>query len=866
MRPSPVRKQYLEIKRQFPEAIVFFRLGDFYETFDADAELVVRELDIVLTSRNVSKSQRVPMAGVPHHAAEGYIARLIEKGYHVAICDQISDEPINGLMQREVVRVVTPGTVTEPGMLPAGRNNYLLAVAAEAGRDVERAGLAYADISTGEFAATEFDGMDVAAMLHQEITRLSPRECLLPEASAGLGLLPPLDDLHVTTLPDWRFDPDTAAQAVLDHFGVLSLDGFGLGGARLATAAAGAIIQYLRETQRTGPALGTLSTYTTGDYMLLDAATRRGLELTETIRGRQVRGSLLGVLDRTVTPMGGRLLRQWLGRPLLDLERLERRLDLVAALCADGALRASVVGGLRSIGDLERLTNRVVSGVAGPRELVGLRETLEEVPVLGDALAARGGALADLAARLDPLEQVSSLIATAIVDEPPATLGGIGVIRPGFSQELDEIVRASQDAREWIASLEGVERRRTGIKSLKVGFNKVFGYYIEVSKPNLDLVPDDYIRKQTLVNAERFITPDLKEYEALVLNAEEEIGALEARLFREVCREVAGYSDRLLGTARTLARLDVVAALAEVAARNGYTRPTLRDDDTLIIRGGRHPVVEQWLEGRFVPNDVAFEDGERIHIVTGPNMSGKSTFLRQVALIVLLAQIGSFVPADEAVIGLVDRIFTRVGAQDEIHAGQSTFMVEMTETAYILQHATPRSLIILDEIGRGTSTYDGLAIARAIVEYLHNHPRLGAKTLFATHYHELTEMANILPRVANYNVAVAEQGGEVVFLHRIVPGGADRSYGIYVARLAGVPKSVVERADEILRELESQHNVWAIGDVDETGIPTQLAFFSSEPHPAIQELRQLVIEEMSPIDAITKLYELRRWVEGDAES
>jgi len=865
---TPVRQQYLDIKKQFPNAIVFFRLGDFYETFDEDAEITARELDIVLTSRNVSKNKRVPMAGVPHHAAESYIARLIEKGYHVAICEQVSDEPVNGLMPREVVRVVTPGTVTEPTLLPQKQNSYLVAIAPfYQGDELVRAGVAYADISTGEFAATELCEGDVLGLVQQEIARLAPRECLLPESVAESGSLPlGSDEVHVTPFADWRFDTPTAEGALQRHFRVDTLIAFGLADSPAATSAAGAVLQYLQETQRGSlDQLRTLTTYTTGDYMTLDAATRRNLELTQTIRGRSVRGSLLGVIDQTITPMGGRLLRHWVSRPLLDIARLERRLDTVEALFVDGTLRAQVREALKNIADLERLTNRLVTRNASPRELISLKQTLQQVPVLRALLIGQAQALKALAYDLDPADDVVDLIERAIVDDPPATLNNIGVIRRGYSPELDQLVQDSADARRYINSLERVERERTGIKSLKVGHNKVFGYYIEVTKANAHMVPSDYVRKQTLVNAERYITPEMKDVEVRLLNAEEEIHALEVSLYRDLLVQLASYSDVLLGTARAIARLDVCAGLAEVAARRGYVRPKLTEEDVLDIRAGRHPVVEQWLQGeRFVPNDTLFTNDKPIHIITGPNMSGKSTYLRQVALIVLLAQIGSFVPADEATIGLVDRIFTRIGAQDEIHAGQSTFMVEMIETALILQQSTRRSLVILDEVGRGTSTYDGLAIARAVIEYLHNHPRMGGKTLFATHYHELTELENILPHVANYNVAVAEQDGQVAFLHTIVPGKADKSYGIYVAQLAGVPEAVVARAADILKELEAQHNIWAV-EHDPTRL-SQLSMFDTGPHPVIKELRKLRIEEMSPIDAITKLYELqRRALQDDVE-
>jgi len=856
---TPVRRQYLDVKSQFPDTIVFFRLGDFYETFDQDAEIAARELDLVLTSRPVSKHQRVPMAGIPHHAAENYVARLIEKGYHVAICEQIGATPINGLVPREVTRVITPGTVVEPGLLAERRNNYLLAVYPERDKhdDWTRAGLAYVDITTGEFAATQLDGEQTPVSVMEELARLAPREVIFPQSWAERGITLPQGS-HLTPFSDWHFETGNARQAMLAHFEVRDLSGFDLEDHPLAVNAAGAILQYLAETQRNAlKQLTTLRAYSTESFMLLDRATRRNLELTETIRTGQTQGSLLGVLDRTVTPMGGRLLRRWLGQPLLDLKRLVARQDAIEALLNNASIRAETLAALKGVADLERLTNRIVGGSAGPRELVALRHSLEVIPALR-ALIVSLPALASLHDTLDPAGEIVDLIGRAIADDPPATLNTVGVIRPGYSPELDGIHASSRDAKDWVAGLEAVERERTGIKTLKVGFNKVFGYYIEISKAQSKNAPPEYIRKQTLVNSERYITPELKEYESLILNAEERILEVESRLYREVLQAIAGHSDRLLRTARALAHLDAFAALAEVAARENYTRPTLTTDDVLIIREGRHPVVEKLLrEERFIPNDVTFDADQRLLIITGPNMSGKSTFIRQVALITLMAQIGSFVPAESATIGLVDRIFTRIGAQDEIHAGQSTFMVEMVETARILSGGTRRSLVILDEVGRGTSTYDGMAIARAVVEYLHNSPHLGCKTLFATHYHELTELANILPRVRNYNVAVAEEGDDVVFLHKVLPGGANRSYGIHVAKLAGIPKGVINRANEILAELEAAGSDFTVKSRHPGG-PTQLALFSMEPPEVITALRNLEIDELTPLDAITKLYELKR--------
>jgi DNA mismatch repair protein MutS len=870
---TPMRQQYLDIKAKYPDAIVLFRLGDFYETFDQDAEIAARELDLVLTARPTSRGQRTPMAGVPHHAVETYIGRLVEKGYHVVIAEQM-EPPGKKLVRREVVRVITPGTVVEPGMLEQHQNSYLLALAPEAGRHDNtwaRVGLAYVDITTGEFAATQLgaEGGEAAVAVLEELARLAPREVLLPAAWAERGVTLP-NGAHLTSLPAHRFEFGAARQCLYDHFQVASLEGYGLGDKPLAACAAGAIIHYLRETQRDHlPKLSSVRTYSTASFMVLDPNTRRNLELTETIRGGKAKGSLLSVLDRTVTPMGGRLLRTWLNQPLLDLARLNARLDAVQCLYDDGMTRAEVFAALKPIADLERLTNRVLSGIAGPRDLLALRQSLEGLGDLRTAIL-NIPALISLLERLDPCREVIEQIASSISEDAPGILGErVGVIQQGYSPELDEIHSNTRDAKDWITNLEAIERERTGIKSLKVGFNKVFGYYIEVSHANTEKVPDDYIRKQTLVNAERYITPDLKEYEAQVLNAEERMIEIETRLFKAICQQIADCGDRLLRTARAIAHLDVFASLAEVAAREGYCRPQLTEDDVLFVREGRHPVVEKLLQGeRFVPNDTFFDADQRIHIITGPNMSGKSTAIRQVALITLLAQIGSFVPAAEAVIGIVDRIFTRIGAQDEIHAGQSTFMVEMTETAALLSSASARSLLILDEIGRGTSTYDGLAIARAVVEYVHNNPRLSSKTLFATHYHELTELEKILPRVRNYNVSVLEEGDGVVFLHKVVPGGADRSYGVHVAKLAGMPKAVVNRANEILKELEAQGSDFDLrrrGKRKEEPEKDsgQLTLFSTEPHPVIEELRHLRIEEMSPIDAMTKLYELQRMARQD---
>jgi len=847
---TPIRQQYLEIKRQYPDSIVFFRLGDFYETFDKDAETTSRELDIVLTSRPVSKGKRIPMAGIPYHAVENYLARLIEKGYHVAICEQVGDQPAHGLFARQVTRVVTPGTIVEPGLLHGDRNNYLISIVVVEGK----AGIACVDITTGEFTVTELTGDDLMASLRSELQRLRPAEILLPDTL----ILPDGFQGHLTPWQTWHFDQNRCQEALLDHFKVAALDGYGLRGLNQAIRAAGSILQYLQETQPAALKLLTgLSTYSLSEFMTLDTATRRNLELTETIRQGDTQGSLLSVLDHSVTAMGKRLMRQWVSKPLLDIGAINKRQDGVANLLQEGMLRAELRSSLRPLADLERLTNRVVAGHTLPHDLTAVRHTLRILPKI-HALFQDGDknqALQDILKHLHLCPDELNLLESAISDDPPATLQNTGMIRAGFSAELDNVIEASRHAREWIANLEAVERERTGIKTLKVGYNKVFGYYIEVSSGAAGNVPADYIRKQTLVNNERFITPEMKEYEALVLNAEDRIHEIEVRLFRQVCAQVAQSSQFLLESARCLAELDVLASLAEVASRNSYIRPVVTDDTTLEIHDSRHPVVEMALHGeRFVPNDAIFESGELVRIITGPNMSGKSTFLRQVALIVLMAQMGSYVPASSARIGLVDRIFTRIGAQDEIFAGQSTFMVEMTEAANILNHATSRGLLVLDEIGRGTSTYDGLSIAWALVEYIHNHPRLRSRTLFATHYHELTQLSDLLPGVRNYNVAVSDSEGKVVFLHKIIPGGTDRSYGIHVAQLAGMPGTVIQRASEILTQLEASSGKAVKINPN---LPQQLILFP-ETNPLLDELKTLDVNGLSPIEALNRLYEWQR--------
>ena len=859
MAVTPLRRQYLQIKRQFPDVIVLFRLGDFYETFDDDAKLTASAMGITLTSREMGKGQRVPMAGIPFHALDSYLPRFVRAGHRVAICEQTSDPAqAEGLVDRDVVRVVTPGTVVEPNLLEQKSNNYLAAVVYGDGQ----AGLAHVDVTTSHFSVTQLPVDEVAL----ELGRLAPAEILLPEGEApGVPTGVP-----TSTLDDAAFDLEMARERLLRHFGVRTLEAYGCDGLPLAIQAAGAVVGYLEETRKAALQQVTdLSTYSTASYMTLDAQTRRNLELTVGGRWGESRQSLLSVVDGTKTPMGGRLLRRWLSQPLLDRQALESRLDAVQWFYDLPIHRAKAIALAGRGGDLERLVNRVSSGVAGPKEVVSLKRTLELIPELVEVLEeGREGSLAEVLGELKPCRETVDLIGSAIADDPPAAVSDGGAIRSGFNEELDRLRESSRDARSFLAGLEQRERERTGIKSLKVGYNRVFGYYIEASKTNLGHIPEDYVRKQTLVGGERFVTPELKEYESLILNAQESIQELEGSLFRQVCRQIGGETRSILSTASGLARIDVYSSLAEVAVRHHYTRPILTEGDEIAIVGGRHPSVERSIEmGTFVPNDTNLSNGEeQVVVLTGPNMAGKSTYLRQVGLIVLLAQVGSFVPAESARLGIVDRVFTRVGLQDDLAAGQSTFMVEMVETALILQNATSRSLIILDEIGRGTSTYDGLSIARAVVEYMHNHPRLGAKTLFATHYHELTEMAKYLPRVRNYHVAVVENEGKVAFLHAIRPGAADRSYGVYVAELAGMPKAVVSRAQEILSDLEVQGTNGRRGRRGRASPPPspQLPLMSERP-PALDELLNLDVASLTPLEAITKLFELQDQAKGGAD-
>ncbi len=873
MKDTPMMRQYREIKRQYEDAILFFRLGDFYEMFFDDAKIAAQELDIVLTSREAGKGKKVPMAGVPYHAAESYISKLIRRGYKIAICEQVEDpETAKGLVRREVVRVITPGTVMENELLEDKSNNFLVALA----REGDRVGLAVVDYSTGEFMVTEFSPPNVENKTRDEIGRLSPAECLVGPGVAGdRQFTANLEKygISVTVGHEWDFSYPAAYDKLTAHFKTSSLRGFGCEDKPAAAKAAGGLLAYLEETQKSNLGhITSLKTYSTEEYMTLDGATRRNLELVARLQDSSRQGSLLWVLDRTVTAMGGRMLRAWVEMPLLDLEKVERRLEAVADMKEKGLMRVELTGLLKSIHDLERILGRVACGRAHARDLKALGQSLEVLPRVVSVLEQAGAReLVSLKRELDCLEDIHQLISGAIVEDPPVTLKEGGLIRAGYHAEVDRWRQAQKEGKAWIASLEARERERTGIKSLKVGFNKVFGYYIEVTNPNRDLVPEDYTRKQTLANAERYITPELKEQEALILGARERLKELEYQLFVEVRDRVADQTARIQKTSRVLAELDALRSLAEVAEEHGYCRPVVHQGDEIKIKGGRHPVLEKTLNrDPFVPNDTLLDsDQNQILIVTGPNMAGKSTYLRQVALITLMAQMGSFVPADEAQVGMVDRIFTRVGASDDLSMGQSTFMVEMNEVANILNNATCRSLIILDEVGRGTSTFDGLSIAWAVVEFLHGPEGIGAKTLFATHYHELTELEEVLPGVKNYSVAVKEQGEDVIFLRKIVRGGSDRSYGIQVARLAGLPAPVVARAREILAKLERDSRGQRAGQeaaaAAEKGraVFQQPTFFEPGPNPVVEEVKQLNILAMTPLDALNTLYRLQQKAKGE---
>lgn len=875
---TPMMQQYLDIKAQHPEALLLYRMGDFYELFFEDAVTASRVLNIALTSRDKNAEEPVPMCGVPYHAAEGYIARLVNAGFKVAVCDQVEDpKKARGLVKRQVTRVITPGLVVESQNLSAKDPNYLAAVACKG----NRYGLAYVDVSTGDFQVVEVDSRDA---LLRELARVSPKEILVSDdqQSFGLAEFSSANPVAVTVLDEAAFDIARCRERLRDHFRVYSLDSFGIGENSSVIRAAGAILEYLRANHMEACAhLRTITPYSSRDFMALDEATIKNLEVLTAASTLTRKGSLLHVLDETLTPMGARLLQKWVRYPLVDVPTIRRRQDAVAELIDKGGVRAQLRELLKRIGDVERIVGRVSVGTAGPRDLAALRRSLEVLPEMRALLDdVTSDFLSELAKQWDSVEDAARRIGETIVDEPPHSLAAGGVIRRGVDAELDHYTRLALDAKGWMADYEVQERARTGISSLKVRYNKVFGYFIEVSRANLALVPDDYVRKQTLVNAERFITEELKNFEEQVLQADERRQELEERLYEALRLWVAERSERILEAARRVAHLDVFAALAETACRYGYCRPVVDDGGLIDIREGRHPVVERFLdEGSFVPNDVRLDsESQQILIITGPNMAGKSTILRQTALLVLMAQMGSYIPASEARIGIVDRIFTRVGASDDLARGRSTFMVEMQETANILHQATPKSLIILDEIGRGTSTFDGMSLAWAVAEYLHDLDGMGVKTLFATHYHELTELAERLPRVKNYNVAVKEFETDIVFFHRLVPGGTNKSYGIHVARLAGLPQDVIVRAQEILSQLETgSHNPPERprdSGRSASRRKSRAGFQMSLFQPSMEWLREAImgldLDRMTPLAALKTLYGLqeqikRRPAEGCAK-
>jgi len=861
---TPLMRQYNSVKEQVPQALLMFRLGDFYELFFEDAVIAARELEITLTARNKEKGTAIPMCGVPFHAAEGYIARLIQKGYRVAICDQMEDPKVaKKLVRREITRVVTPGTAMDSNLVRSRENNYLAAVA----RSGARAAVAYVDISTGEFRVTELDPREVAGALEQ----LGAREVLFPgdlPLLAGDNPAGASPRYVRTELEEWIFTQDYADRTLRDHFKLLTLDGVGFANRPAAISAAGAILHYLRETQRAAlDHLDRPTYFDRAESMILDAVTVRNLELIEPLfaadaSGPQQQATVLAALDQSLTGMGGRLLRQRLLRPSFDRAEIEERLDAVENLLQQTILRAELRKQLGGILDLERLLAKVTLGSAGPRDLLALGRSLEKIPVLKRCFDTQQAArLRSLHDRLDELPDVADAILQAISDEPPLAITDGGTIRAGFNAELDELRDLSMNGRQYIAQIEARERLRTGIQSLKVRFNNVFGYYLEITRANLHLAPADYERKQTLANAERFTTPELKEYERKVLSAEEKILALERELFADVRQRTAAQAQRIRATAGAVAELDVTAALAQVAAENRYQRPRFSEDGEMRIMAGRHPVIERLADqeaGRFIPNDLFLNNSsDLIAIITGPNMGGKSTYLRQAALIAILAQMGSFVPAESANLPLIDRVFTRIGASDNLSRGRSTFLVEMTETAVILNAATPRSFIVLDEIGRGTATYDGLALAWAVVEHVHAKTR--AKTLFATHYHELTELAEQLDGVRNLKVSVKEAGDHIIFLRRVEPGRADRSYGIEVARLAGLPLTVIARAREVLKLHERTEHVVTeeLSKSEETG-PVQIQLFEPVGYGIAERIRSINLDELRPIEALQLLSELQK--------
>jgi len=870
---TPLMAQYNKIKREYPDTILLFRVGDFFETFDEDAKTASKVLGITLTKRANGKAENVPLAGFPHHALDTYLPKLVRAGYRVAVCEQMENPKFaKGIVKREVVEVVTPGVAFSEKLLDHKRNNYLAALYAKE----QIIGISFCDVSTGEFYAYQINQKD----LRNQFGLFSPQEILISKRQKSM-----LEEIirkyspatRITTVEDWIYDYEFARDLLLNHFGTQTLKGFGIEKLEVATSAAGAVLNYLKETQKENLGhLNKVSLFNPSDFMQLDIATKRNLEIMFTMQDGTREGSLISILDKTFTPMGGRLLKKWISAPLIKLEPILRRQESVAELVNKKLLRKNIQEELKEIGDLERLTSKICTGRANPRELINLKLSLRKIPLLKQLLdSAEAETLKTIGLKLHQLEEVIEKIEKAITDEPPVNINDGGIIRPGYSPELDELRDITKNAKDWIARFQEKERERTNIPSLKVSYNKVFGYYISVSNTHKEKVPTDYIRKQTLVNSERYITPELKEYEDKILNAEENIAELEYQLFNEVRVFAASFAEQIQENGRLIATLDCFQSFAQCAEEYDYVRPTIDESDIIDIKEGRHPVVERILPPgeKFHPNSTFLSNSDtQIIILTGPNMSGKSVYLRQVGLIVLLAQMGSYVPAKEARIGIVDNIFTRVGASDNITAGESTFLVEMQEAANILNNATAKSLILLDEIGRGTSTFDGISIAWAITEYLHENPLVAAKTLFATHYHELNEMASIFPRIKNFKVEVREYDDKVIFLHKVSPGAADHSYGIQVAQMAGLPEFTTKRAKEILQNLESKEltpyevrkkKIAKYHTRPEDGI--QLSLFEFKDDEIRKEISEIEVNNITPLEALNKLHELKNKVEKDKQ-
>ena len=870
---TPMMQQYMETKKEYKDCILFYRLGDFYEMFFEDALTASKELEITLTGKSCGLEERAPMCGIPYHAVDVYLNKLVSKGYKVAICEQVEDPKLaKGIVKREVIRIVTPGTNLNIQALEDAKNNYLFCIAYFPGR----IGISVADVTTGDYYLTEVEDI---RKLQDEINKYAPSEIISNEPFfvSGYDIEGMKNRLGITvySLNSHYFDEDTCRKCLMKHFHVNTLSGIGIEDFQVGLIAAGALLQYLYETQKTSLAHFThLYPYLTSKYMLLDSSTRRNLELIETLREKQKKGSLLGVLDRTKTAMGGRLLRKYIEQPLIDKEKIEQRLDAVEMLCQKSVDRDELREYLNTIYDLERLLGKVSYKTANPRDLIAFRNSLSMLPSIRAVLEDLDTTLlADIRARIDTLDDIFHLIDDAIVEEPPLAIKEGGIIKEGFNSTIDSLRSAKTEGKNWLASLEEEDRERTGIKNLRIKYNKVFGYYFEVTNSYKNLVPEDYIRKQTLANAERYTTPRLKELEDSILNAEDKLYTLEYDLFCEIRDAIAAEIERIQKTAHAVARLDVFTSLSYVAERNQYVRPALNEKGVIDIKDGRHPVVEQVIQNdMFIANDTYLDNQKHcIAVITGPNMAGKSTYMRQAALIVLMAQIGSFVPAKKANIGIVDRIFTRVGASDDLASGQSTFMVEMNEVANILRNATANSLLVLDEIGRGTSTFDGLSIAWAVIEHISNRKLLGAKTLFATHYHELTELEGKMDNVNNYCIAVKEKGDDIVFLRKIVKGGADKSYGIEVARLAGVPDMVIDRAKEIVNQLSDNDITEKVQSIeinvknekhkpvryDEVDLEQISLFDTVKDEDVLQELQEIDVSNLTPVDALNTLYRLQ---------